>query len=296
MQNDHQAGLSSLTLFYQKALGFAVRHGVGQMPFMRGLYGFFTRCISAIPMPVATTRDGMKIHQNLFIVLHGPDYSREFETPTSTILKRELGEGQTVLDIGANVGYYTCLLSQHVGPSGKVFAFEPGKYNLRMLRKTMKANALTNVVIVDKAVSDVAGSADFFEHGAQSSIGHKQLAHLQAKGQVETITLDDYFPADQVIDLIKLDIEGSEGKALRGMKRILSGNVKLVFEYFPGLLQKAGEDPRTLLSYLESFGFRFYDLESETPDISVSIDDLIKNHPTENRKISNLTNLLCKKS
>ncbi len=296
MQNDHQAGLSAFTVLYQKMLGFAVKCGIGQWPFVQALYGLFTRIISAIPMPVVTTRDGMKVHQNLFIVLHGPDYSREFETSTSTILKRELHEGQVVLDIGANVGYYTCVLAQHVGSAGKVFAFEPGRNNLRMLRKTVKANGCTNVMVVDKAVSDTSGSADFFEHGAQSSIDHKQLSHLQAKDQVETITLDEYFSPDQRIDFIKLDIEGSEGKALRGMKRILSGNVTLIFEYFPGLLQKAGEDPRTLLQYLEGFGFHFYDLESAMPDTAIGIDDLIKNHPTENRKISNLTNLLCKKS
>jgi FkbM family methyltransferase len=234
-----------LTRTYQKTLRFLVGKGLGGQPWVRTLYRWFTSIISWIPMPMAHPH-GVNIHQNLCMVLHGPDYNQPFEEVTTELIQKEVLPGQTVFDIGAHVGYYTCLLAKQVGPTGRVFAFEPGKHNLRMLRKNVRANNLTNVTIVPAAVSDTEGSAQFFEHGAQSSIGHKQLSTLTSTGDVRTITLDTFLPDVAQVDFIKMDIEGSEGKAIRGMKRFLAGNVKLVMEFFPGLLTKAGEDPRAI--------------------------------------------------
>ena len=64
-------------------------------------------------------------------------------------------QGNFVIDLGANIGYYTCILAKLVGKDGKVFAFEPDPRNLKLLEKNIKVNEYNNVVIVDKAVSDV---------------------------------------------------------------------------------------------------------------------------------------------
>ncbi len=283
-----------LTRMYQRTLRFLVGRGLGSQAWIKTLYRWFTSIISWIPMPMAHPH-GVKIHQNLCMVLHGPDYNQPFEEVTTELIQKEVLPGQTVLDIGAHVGYYTCLLAKQVGPTGRVFAFEPGKHNLRMLRKNLRANGLTNVTLVAAAVSDTEGSAQFFEHGAQSSIGHKQLSTLTTSGYVRTIVLDTFLHDVSHVDFMKMDIEGSEGKAIRGMQRLLSGNVKLVMEFFPGLLSKAGENPRELLELLTKHGFTFTDVLRGDPHTTVSIDALLEKYPPESRKATHLTNIFCRK-
>jgi FkbM family methyltransferase len=120
--------------------------------------------------------------------------------------------GMVAFDVGAHAGYFTLLLSSAVGPTGKVFAFEPDPSNLAVLEHHMQINGLTNVSIVPAAVSNQDGQTAF---ECSASMGR-----IAASGStlVRTMRLDQ-LPSP---DLIKMDIEGGEGDALDGARRILS--------------------------------------------------------------------------
>ena len=120
--------------------------------------------------------------------------------------------GMTVFDVGANVGYYTLLFAKAVGPSGRVFAFEPGPGNFAFLRRHIELNQIGNVSLVEAAASHQTGETRF---ECAQSMGHISKA---GKTTVRTVRLDE-FPTT---DLIKMDIEGGEIDAIPGAARILS--------------------------------------------------------------------------
>ncbi len=121
-------------------------------------------------------------------------------------------------DVGAHVGFYTLLASVLVGPEGRVLAFEPVPRNLGFLRRHVQMNGCDNVTITAAAVGEHAGSGRF-GFGPSS-----QMGYLDAKGHLEVsvVSLDGIVAAGSPSpDLIKMDIEGGEYRALRGARRVL---------------------------------------------------------------------------
>src|SRR5712692_81229 len=94
-----------------------------------------------------------------------------YEREQTALFRRAVRPGDVVFDIGAHAGYYTLLASALVGPTGKVFAFEPDTRNYRMLEKQIAINRCSNVVLSSSAVSDSNGVAQF-ARGTGSGTGH----------------------------------------------------------------------------------------------------------------------------
>lgn len=138
--------------------------------------------------------------------------------------------GMTVFDIGANAGHHTVLLSKLCGPSGHVHAFEPLPENAACLLETLRINNLRNVTVHQLAVAETEGEAEFRFSGVFDGFAClAQGGHGRPGGQatasisVRTMDLDAFcgkFAIPQV-GLIKMDIEGAELLALRGMTRVL---------------------------------------------------------------------------
>lgn len=144
-------------------------------------------------------------------------------------LEKTVRETDIVYDIGAHVGYYTLLFSKIVGNSGRVFSFEPLKRNLIYLGKHLKINRITNVSVVEAAVSDSAGT-QFFEVGKSHSMGH--LSPEGGVGEkVCVLTLDEFIfgSKNPVPQCIKIDVEGAETLVLKGAKRVLSEFHPIIF-------------------------------------------------------------------
>jgi FkbM family methyltransferase len=141
--------------------------------------------------------------------------------------------GDTVYDIGANVGYVSLSLAKRVGSKGHVVAFEPVPQNLRLLRTNIENNQLSNVKIFDVAVSDRRGEAiiRISENLATASL----VWHKGDRGAVElvikTVIIDDLIEAGDlpIPSFIKIDVEGAEGPALLGMHRTLAAARPVVF-------------------------------------------------------------------
>lgn len=139
--------------------------------------------------------------------------------------------GQTIYDVGANIGFFTLLCSRLVGPEGRVYAFEPIPENLATLRHNVVLNGLSNVTIVEQALSSSTGTAEMFVspwsafHSLNVEGASKQANHGPEAGQIEvqTVTLDEFVEREGVRapDLLKIDVEGAELIVLEGGRATL---------------------------------------------------------------------------
>jgi FkbM family methyltransferase len=211
------------------------------------------------------------------------------------IFKKEIKKGDVVLDIGANIGYYTLIAARLVGEKGKVFAFEPHPQNFALLKKNIKLNGYKNVTLVEKAVSNKNKKLKLYLSGYDCGAHSLYNSH---KGQhfveVESIRLDDYFSKlGKKIDFVKIDVEGAEYEALQGMSKIIKRNkdIKIVTEFYPALFKKSGIAPEEFLEFLTREGFNLYNInELEKKIEPVYISEFLKKY---NPKKRNNTNLLC---
>jgi FkbM family methyltransferase len=127
--------------------------------------------------------------------------------------------GTRVLDIGAQSGFYSLLLSRLVGPAGTVFAFEPLPANFRILEENLRLNSIQNVTIRREAVSDFSGNISFDFPREEVSLIAGPLLESDNLGtfQVPAISLDEFVrQTGQPIQFIKMDVEGAETAVLRG--------------------------------------------------------------------------------
>ena len=220
-----------------------------------------------------------------------------FEPFESEIIKSKVKPGDSVIDVGANIGYCTLLLARSVGTEGTVFAFEPDPYNFALLEKNIAANGYTNVVAVQAAVSNEAGVARLFL-SPSDHVDHRLYPSDGAREAVEVpcIRLDDYFAdSDRTFAFIKMDIQGCEGKAIQGMKTLLTRNVniRIVTEFWPWGLHHADVDPCAYLHALQEHGFRIFEIDERTEKVIPAIPgDLLVRFTVKNNQFSNL---LCEK-
>jgi FkbM family methyltransferase len=168
--------------------------------------------------------------------------------------------GMVVVDIGAHIGMYTLYALRQLAGHGRVHSFEPTPRTFALLRDNVQVNGFleTGVVSFDRrAVSDRGGSCEFTAYGDNS--GHNTLFGAEAGGEtlmVETVALDVALGEEARVDVVKIDAEGAEPLILRGMSRILAGNpeVRILMEFAPGHLRRAGIDPLEWLEELARLG------------------------------------------
>lgn len=192
-----------------------------------------------------------------------------FEKEECRFVTGFLKPGMIFLDIGANLGQYTLLAAQQVGPTGRVHSFEPSGRMYSELRYNVALNNLSdNCFLNQVAVFEKEGSAQLsrYEPGAEvfGSLGNQHWANHSIVGseKVKTITLDTYVLENHIpkIDLIKIDIEGGELPALRGAERILSqpDAPTIVLEMSDDNTVGFGYKALDIWDYLSEFGYRMY--------------------------------------
>ncbi len=192
-----------------------------------------------------------------------------FGSAEVNLLGRLCRAGMSVLDIGANIGFHTLLFARAVGPSGRVWAFEPDPGNFDTLRENLELNPYRNVTAVQAGVGTETGSA--FLYRSPFHFDHRTYRTRESERgvPVEVVSVDEFLPPGQRIDLVKMDIQGAEGMALRGMRRIIASNPGLVIlmEFWPEGLRKAESPPEAVLSGLEGLGFRLFHIDERTGEV-----------------------------
>ena len=149
----------------------------------------------------------------------------------------EYARGKNVLDIGASIGYYTLLALQN--GAKKVVAVEPTGYLVVMLVKSLDANAgfRERCRVINVAASDYTQRKRFNQLEALTSNGE---IHPEGNTSVEAARLDIYAYTIGKIDVIKIDVEGHEERAMLGMSMILANNPTIFTEFYPRLLKFQG--------------------------------------------------------
>ena len=185
------------------------------------------------------------------------------------LLKKYIKPGDTVLDIGANIGYYAEILSNIVGEKGTVHCFEPDERNFSYLKKS--ANGLHNLFINHAAVGPVTGHISIFT-SKELNVDHRTYkpAEYDQELKIKSVAIDDYLatlpsPVSKV-DFIKMDIQGFEMEAIKGMEKTLDANpnIKLISEFWPYGLRTAGSSVVDYFNLLESKKFNCYLLEKNS--------------------------------
>lgn len=179
----------------------------------------------------------------------GLSYS-SFEPEITALFKKYLNQKSVVIDVGANIGYHTVILSKL---AKQVIAFEPEPNNFKLLKKNIEANHCDNIVAVNLGLSDIVGNADL--HLSESNMGGHSMV---AEGKAVTIsltTLDDYLKGER-IDLIKMDIEGAEGLALKGMiQAVTKWKPIMISEFRKTNIVKSGIDPDWFFKVFSDLGY-----------------------------------------
>lgn len=188
-------------------------------------------------------------------------YSGTYEPQLTTLLRKELRIGDTFLDVGANVGYFSFLAAAMVGASGNVLAFEPAPDHYRRLCSSAAQaarHACGHYAVVEVhpvALSDEAGDA-VLSATAENSSGERFLSNHGVGDLVRTVPLVEHLP-DLRPNIVKIDVEGAELRVLRGMEAILrSSRPRLVLaEAIDGNLRRFGDCPRDIVEFMSSLDY-----------------------------------------
>lgn len=177
-----------------------------------------------------------------------------FDSSIMDTLRVYLRPGGTFVDLGANEGFFTVLGARLVGPVGRVLAIEPQERLLPVLQKNLTLNELANVEVERSAVSDREGRATLY---LRPTTNNGSSGLFEIGGETQVVELK---PLSRVvdergidgIDLMKIDIEGSEYEAVMGSPELFrSGRIKTIaLDFHPSVLTargKSGEDIKTLL-------------------------------------------------
>jgi FkbM family methyltransferase len=182
-------------------------------------------------------------------------------TEEAQLLRNLVGEGMQVVDIGANIGLYTLLLSRLAGKTGRVFAFEPEPNLFLTLRDNCETNAALNVTPYQCAAGDSNGLAIFQRSALNSGDNCLGEGRTGVKPiEVRIARLDDVLPVRRV-QFIKLDVQGFELAALTGMQEVIasSPDVRVLFEFWPAGLRAANTSPESLLNFFRERGFELFE-------------------------------------
>ena len=207
-------------------------------------------------------------------------YVQEADTSISEHVKRDLYEpnvtavfvdrlrpGMHVLDIGANIGWYTMLSASLVGPSGSVTAIEPNPESAKLLEASRRANSFDNVIVLQVAAGREAGLLVL--HGsygdAMTLAAPDDPAALTNATTVPSFKVDDLIPHEKKIDLVKIDVQGAEYSALLGASDLIKRcHPTIVSEFSPSMMPGiSGVDGREYLRFLLGYGYKVAVIEGD---------------------------------
>jgi FkbM family methyltransferase len=247
---------SSLFRFVTRVLA---GYGLGKNPFIAFIYIQIAK--KALPKFIIFRGNKIFLESENAINFASLGYKREeYELQ---LFESEMDRSSTVLDIGASIGLYTLIAAKF---ADKVYSFEPDPVTFLNLKKNIEGNLYQNVTLVNKAVSNNNGKSKFFSPSNKTSRdGNYLVSNYENVAEkciiVDQVALDDFFK-DKInkIDVIKMDIEGTEFEALKGMKKLFIDNkeLKMFFEFSPYALTRQGVDISLFLDLLSDLNFCLY--------------------------------------
>ena len=196
-----------------------------------------------------------------------------YEPYEQQLFEQHCQPGQTVIDLGANVGLYTAIAASRVGAAGRVIAVDPDPGSFSALQRTIALNGFTNVTPVNVAAGDRDCEARLYIDEFNGADGRL----YDAKGRRDSVSvvvrrMDSILREANFteIDVIKMDIQGCEALAWSGMRDLLADSrrtLTLFLEFWPWGLSKMGSDPHSFIENLIEFGFEFERIDERSRSV-----------------------------
>ena len=200
-------------------------------------------------------------HQYLYF------YGTHDERYVVTKLRKIIKPGDICWDIGANIGFYTCLLASQVEDAGAVIAFEPAARTCGYLKENVSLNQFTNVTVVNKGLGDKVEQRQLYYSEAGLAEGTASLKYANKRRASERVTLDTIDNRIRELpppDFIKIDVEGYQLEVLRGGEHCLKTHAPLIMAE----LKDVGETNRAVFGEIENYvadlGYHLYDIRKHS--------------------------------
>lgn len=230
----------------------------------RGLKYFLN---AANSLGIANRQYKKRLPDNFYMLLNPTEHIQQqlfwygyYEKELRELLKKIVRPGDVFLDLGANIGYFSLLVANDF-PSAKIISFEPIKALFQNMNDNISLNNIKNISTINAAVGEINDEEDLFV-SAPDNLGmssFKQPENYSGKKEkVIVVTIDDWFKTSGLskIDIIKLDVEGSELAGLKGMKEVLQKQKPvLIVEINPETLIMFNLKPSDIYDYLRQFNF-----------------------------------------
>ena len=219
---------------------------------------------------------------------------RSYEPFETSLLSAEVRPGMRIVDVGANIGYYTLLFSKLTGEGGHVYAFEPEPENFALLQQNLSRNNRTNVEVFNLAASD-SGGESFLYLSTENHGDHQAYPsdYGRKKVRITLARLDDRVPGP--IDLLKMDVQGFEAHVLNGMQSVIAASPRLTIftEFWPEGLRRAGSDAAEFLRRLRAFDFEIFFINEYSNRLEAADDaELMRRYAPA---VGTHTNLICRR-
>jgi FkbM family methyltransferase len=191
--------------------------------------------------------------------------------------------GDTIVDVGSNIGYYTTLLAAMVGSGGHVHAFEPNPAIIGNLRDSIEVNYLTNVTLREAALTDHVGEVTFYQPARRFGSGNLCGSGLPDDNllpiTVPAMTLDTVFTGDEgAVRLLHMDVETAEPQVVAGGHAFIERqrDMVIVFEVIGQHFRRTNDQSAArMLAYFESTGRGLFGFDAENRLVAAGVDDLI---------------------
>lgn len=221
-----------------------------------GLFDLVPDLHAARAIQTSTDLGPFWLHADDQVITPWIRHYQTWEPDEATLARNFLKPGMTVVDIGANVGYWALLSARLVGPTGRVLAIEPEPANYALLCANVWQAGARNVEPIRAAAHRENGTTPFSLSDVNTG-DHRAFQRPTAHRvvHVRSVRLDDLLRADTAIDFVKLDIQGTEHVAVQGMEATIRRvRPTLVVEFWPAGIAEFGDRPIDVLSYYRSLG------------------------------------------
>lgn len=247
-----------------------------------------------------TSKFNLVYAQNHWIeIFESPDISplkkdKIYEQETTLFIRKYLNEGDTVWDVGANIGYFTLEFARSVGSQGKVLSFEPHPEIFKVLQRNVSRNKYQNISLQNVACGEEATFSKLY-FSTENEGNHKIVENSSSKDSVKikVVKLSTFIETHPP-RLIKMDIEGAELLALRGLGAdyLKYSRVDFVIEYHPYEMSFFDIEGEQVIDFFIDTGYKFRNLAFPDSPI-ISREEILKKYKKEDRSI---TNLFCSKT
>jgi FkbM family methyltransferase len=193
-----------------------------------------------------------------------------FRPEISKLINRMLRPGHVAIDIGANIGMHTVIMANRVGPTGKVFCFEPDPHPFGRLKRNLALNGLDFVQAHQAALSAKSETRKFFLHDetignyANASFYSDNIGKDTAAIDVEVLSLDDFVARQSLtrVDVIKLLAQGEEWNVLQGGRDTIARlRPKIFFLYEPSYWHRQNLRLMDAVGFFKQYGYTVYAVE-----------------------------------